>query len=91
MEGEALPLAAASSTGMRCRRFHHWTMLTSASSLPYSTGAKRATSATARWGPSSTNCHGHGKLQEHVDELGAGRQRVHHDEPCAQRRAHAEV
>ena len=91
MAGKVLPLAAASSTGMRCFRFHHWTMWTSASSLPHSTGAKSAKIAAGRWGPSSTDCHSHSKLQEQRDELGAGRQRVHHDEACAQRRTHAEV
>ena len=91
MAGKVLPLAASSSAGMRCCRLHHQATLTSASSLPHSTGAKRAKIAAGRWGSSSTTCHRHGKLQEHVDQLGAGRQRVHHDEPCAQRRAHAEV
>ena len=91
MAGKVLPLAGGCSTGMRCRQMHHQATLTSASSLPHSTGDKRAKSAVGRWGSSSTTCHRHGKLQEHVDELVAGRQRVHHDEPCAQRRAHAEV
>ena len=91
MAGKVLPLAASSSAGMRCCRLHHQATLTSASSLPHSTGDKRAKSAVGRWGSSSTTCHRHGKLQEQRDELVAGRQRVHHDEPCAQRRAHAEV
>jgi len=91
MAGKVLPLAASSSAGMRCCRLHHQATLTSASSLPHSTGAKRAKSAVGRWGSSSTTCHRHGKLQEQRDQLAHGRQRVHHDEPCAQRRAHAEV
>jgi len=91
MAGKVLPLAAGCSAGMRCCRLHHQATLTSASSLPHSTVRKRAKSAVGRWGSSSTTCHRHGKLQEQRDERLAGRQRVHHDEPCAQRRAHAEV
>ena len=91
MAGKVLPLATGCSTGMRCCRLHHQATLTSASSLTHSTVRKRARSAAGRWGSSSTTCHRHGKLQEHVDELVAGRQRVHHREACAQRRAHAEV
>ena len=53
-------------------------MWTSASSLPHSTGDKSAKIAAGRWGSSSTTCHSHGKLQEHVDQRLAGRLRVHH-------------
>ena len=91
MAGKVLPLATGCSTGMRCRQMHHQATLTSASSLPYSTGAKRARSAAGRWGSSSTTCHRHGKLQEQRDQLVHGRQRVQHDESCAQRGTHAEV
>ena len=91
MAGKVLPLASCGATGCVGRHVHHWTMWTSASSLPHSTGVKRAKIAAGRWGSSSTTCHSHGKLQEHVDEVVAGRQRVHHDEACAQRRTHAEV
>ena len=86
-----LPLATSSSAAMRFCRLHQAAMLKSASRLPQSTGAKRATSAVGGCQPGSTHCHGHGKPLEHAVSRLAGWLRVQQQDGGARRAARAQV